>query len=575
MEARTALGISLVLVLLLVSVERSECVRCFARFNRILGQCDEELGEVDEDDCCQNPNFGYQATDGVCRSCGPPVWSPWSPWSQCNVLCGGGVTQRSRTCFGIGQSECENAEDKLQTKPCTGSCCDAKGWGLWLSWSPCSVTCGGGGVRKRERVCSGPPECHLACSGPSEETEKCPTHTTCPVHGGWSSWSGWSQCSGSCIDDQRGDVVIPSRLRFRSCSNPAPSNDTMPPGNGCPGDDFQVQDCSELPNCPVDGSWGAWSSPGPCSASCGEGLQMSIRVCDHPAPKYGGRFCDGPSARSSTCRSPCPVDGFWTGWSAWGECSASCIPQGQSPVRTRHRSCSNPGPSSSPPGRGCHGDDRQTENCDHLPHCPVDGGWGSWSPFSSCPVTCGMGLQVSVRSCDRPAAKHGGRPCPGEGRRTSICKTNVHCPVDGTWSEWSPWNPCKFPFGGRDIRCKQLGGSQTRERQCLHRDHNGTICTGDALTERRVCYDVSSCYLKGSWDGWESWSLCKPSCGGGKSQRFRRRHCQPDYSNYSPTIGRQREPATFFGTPRADCGLPPDGGQKLEIEQCLNVPACP
>ncbi|XP_074513273.1 properdin-like [Sebastes fasciatus] len=573
MQVETVPRVLLVLVLVLVSVQRSECVRCFARFNLIRGQCDEELGEVDEDDCCQNPQYGYQATDGVCRSCGPPVWSPWSPWSRCNVLCGDGVTQRSRTCFGIGESECENSANKLETKLCNGTCCDGEGWGLWLTWSSCSVTCGEGGVRRRQRVCSSRPECRLACSGPSEETEMCPTHNTCPVHGGWSHWSGWSECSGSCINVQSGDVIVPSRVRYRSCSSLAPSNDTVPPGNGCPGDEHQTQDCSELPNCPVRGGWGAWSQPGPCSASCGEGLQLSTRTCDRPAPKYGGRFCDGPSARSSVCQSPCPVNGLWSGWSSWGECPSSCIPQGRGPIRTRHRSCSNPAPSSSPPGNGCHGDDSETDNCNHLPHCPVDGGWGSWSPFSSCPVTCGVGLQVSLRRCDSPTPKHGGRPCPGEGRRASVCKTNVHCPVDGSWSEWSPWKPCKYPFGGREIRCKQLGGSQTRERECLYRAHNGSICSGDTLTERRVCYDVSGCYMKGSWDGWESWSLCNPSCGG-KPRRFRKRRCKPDYSDYNPTIGRMKEPAMFFGNPNADCGAAPDGGQKIEIQPCVNVPAC-
>lgn len=570
----------LVLVLMLVSVQRSECVRCFARFDLTSGQCGEEVGEVDEeDDCCLNPQNGYQATDGVCQFCGPQVWSPWSPWSPCNVLCGDGVRQRSRKCFGIGQLDCENIANKLQVEPCSGTCCDDKGWGLWLTWSPCSVTCGGGGVRTRKRVCSSPPECHSACSGPSEETESCPT-LTCPVHGGWSSWSGWSQCSGSCIDDQRGDVIAPSRLRHRSCSNPAPSNDTVPPGDGCPGDGVEVQQCSELPNCPVDGSWGAWSPPGKCSVSCGEGLQLSTRTCNQPAPKYGGRFCDGPSTRSSVCQSTCAVDGFWSGWSSWGECSSSCIPQGRASLRNRHRSCSNPAPSSSPPGSGCQGDSSQTtarqvvaESCNHLPHCPVDGGWGSWSPLSSCLVTCGVGLQASVRRCDSPSPKHGGRPCPGEERRTSVCNTNVHCPVDGVWSEWSSWNKCKFPFGERVIRCKQLGGSQTRERQCLHRAHNGSICSGEGLTDRRGCYDVSNCYVKGSWDGWEPWTLCDPPCGG-NSQRVRKRKCKPDYSNYSPTIGRMKVKATFYGTPSADCGAPP-GGEKLQIQPCINVPSCP
>ncbi|KAM7387571.1 hypothetical protein PAMA_009948 [Pampus argenteus] len=563
----------LVLVLVLVSVERSECVRCFATFDLTSGQCGEEVGEVDKDNCCQNPHYGYQETDGVCHFCGPQVLTPWSSWSSCSVLCGEGVRQRSRACYGIGQLESEMITDKLQAEPCNGTCCDDKGWGLWLAWSPCSVTCGGSGVRKRTRVCSSSPECRSACSGSSEETETCEAHATCPVHGGWSDWSGWSQCSASCIDDQRSDVIVPSRQRRRSCSNPTPSDDTVPPGNGCPGDSVVVQGCSDLPNCPVDGSWGAWSPPGKCSSSCGEGLQLSYRTCDQPAPKYGGRFCEGPSTQSSVCQSTCPVDGFWSGWSSWSECSTSCIQQSQASLRSRHRSCSNPAPSSNPTGRGCQGDSNQTENCKHLPHCPVDGGWGSWSPFSSCPVTCGVGLQVSVRRCDSPAPKYGGRPCPGEERRTSICKTNVHCPVDGVWSEWTAWSECKYPFSKHDIRCKELGGSQNRERYCLHRAHNGSICSGDNLIQTRVCYDVSGCYVKGTWEGWESWTYCKPPCGG-NSRRVRKRTCKPDYSNYHPTIGRQKEKATFFGTPTADCRGSPDGG-KLQVERCINMPACP
>ncbi|XP_022073264.2 properdin [Acanthochromis polyacanthus] len=573
------LRVLLVLVLLLGSVQRSECVRCFARFHLSSGQCDEEIGEVDEDDCCQNPKYGYQATDGTCQSCGPPAWSSWSPWSPCNVLCGKGVRQRSRKCFGVGQSECENINDKLQTEPCDGTCCEDQGWGQWLAWSPCSVTCGGVGVRRRERVCSSPPECLSACNGSSQETESCAAHNTCPVHGGWSSWSGWSDCSHSCIDDQRADAdaIMPSRMRRRSCSNPAPSNDTAPPGNSCPENDVQKQVCSELPNCPVNGNWGAWSPAGPCSVSCGEGLRLSTRKCDSPAPKYGGLYCEGPSTQSSVCKSPCPVDGFWSGWSNWGECTASCIPQGRAPVRTRRRSCSNPAPSTTPPGGGCQGDNRQVEHCNHLPHCKVDGGWGSWSPFTSCPVTCGVGFQVSIRRCDSPAPQHGGRQCPGEGRRSSICSTNVHCPVDGVWSEWSAWSVCKYPFGDRKITCKQIGGSQSRVRECLHRAHNGSICSGDSLMDRRVCYDVSRCYVKGSWDGWDTWSLCRPACVNSARDnpaRIRSRVCRPDYSNYPPTIGRQKEKATFFGTPLVDCGAPPDGGEKYQKEPCLSVPAC-
>uniref|UniRef100_A0A3Q0SYE4 Complement factor properdin n=1 Tax=Amphilophus citrinellus TaxID=61819 RepID=A0A3Q0SYE4_AMPCI len=317
----------------------------------------------------------------------------------------------------------------------------------WIAWTPCSVTCGGVGVRSRKR-CQRRYNCEFYCSMFVLKY-----------------WFGWSHCSASCISKSGGDAIIPSRVRHRSCSNPSPSNNTSPPGNSCPGDAFQVQHCKLM--------------------------------LDRDTPKH---------------------------------CSESCISQGRAVRRTRQRSCSNPAPSSNPPGQDCQGHSHQTENCDHLPFCPVDGGWGSWSPFSSCPVTCGVGLQVSVRRCDSPATQHGGRPCPGEGRQTRICSTKVHCPVDGVWSEWSEWKQCKFP-GGRNIRCKKTAGSHLRSRHCLHRAHNGTICIGDNLTEMQVCYDIEGCDLKGRRDPWTSWSLCEPPCGK-NSIRSRKKICKPEYSGY-------------------------------------------
>ncbi|XP_038149485.1 properdin-like [Cyprinodon tularosa] len=558
----------LVLVPLLVVVERSECVQCFASFDLTTGECSAELGEVELDDCCQNSQYGYQEEDGSCHSCGVPTWSPWSQWSFCNVLCGEGVKQRRRKCHGLGEPECENSKDTLQTDVCNGTCCNDLGWSSWNPWTPCSVTCEGKGTRMRQRVCSSPPECQSSCVGPAEETQPCEASNKCPVHGGWSSWTAWSGCSGSCIDS---NTNVPSRVRQRTCSNPAPSPDTVPHGDPCSGEASERQDCSELPNCPVDGNWGPWLQPGPCSVTCGEGLQLESRRCENPSPKYGGKMCEGASTRSTVCKSPCPVDGFWAGWSNWGECSSTCISPSRDTFRTRHRSCSNPAPSINPPGKRCEGDDSEKTNC-NLPHCSVNGNWGPWSAFSQCPVTCGVGLQVSERRCDSPAPNHGGLPCPGESKKNKLCYTQVHCPVNGEWSEWSAWSDCTYAWGGRDIRCLHTGGKQTRNRTCLHQAHNGAICAEGKLTETQVCYNVDKCYLKGSWEGWGPWSFCIPPCGS-RSSRRRFRICKPDYSEYSPYIGRQKAPANFHGKPKADCPLI-DGEKKYEIENCLNVPPC-
>ncbi|XP_008328615.1 properdin [Cynoglossus semilaevis] len=555
-----------VLLLLLSSAVCSECVRCFAGFNLTLGQCSREVGDVNQKECCQNPDYGFLTEDGSCQSCGVQTWSPWSSWSHCNVLCGEGVRQRSRKCFGVLTPECHDPPDTLETEACDGTCCDAKGWSSWNAWSSCSVTCGVGGVRKRERVCSSPPDCHLSCIGLLAETEPCPNVKTCPVHGSWSPWAPWSGCSGTCIDND----IIPHKSRQRSCSSPAPSTDTEPPGDSCSGSDSEVSGCTELPNCPVHGNWGEWALPGPCSSACGEGLQMSVRLCDNPAPNYGGKYCEGTNARTQECRSQCPVHGFWTGWSAWSDCSSSCATKGNTPMRSRSRSCSNPAPSSSPRGKDCMGNGEMMEKCANIPPCSVDGGWTPWSPFTPCPVTCGVGAQHSHRSCTNPAPQHGGKACDGEAHQRRTCSTAVHCPVHGSWSEWTSWTDCIYRFGvNKPINCKKMQGKQNRERECLHRAHNGSFCIGTEQFETRGCYSIGGCLLKGNWQGWGDWSLCRPACGGNPI-RFRRKICEIDYSIYNNRENR----IAYHGKPTPDCDNLPEGEVGFERKPCHNVPPC-
>uniref|UniRef100_A0A8C6UL54 Uncharacterized protein n=1 Tax=Neogobius melanostomus TaxID=47308 RepID=A0A8C6UL54_9GOBI len=389
-------------LLLLLHFHTTDGVQCFSRFVPSSLTCEGVIGEVDQDTCCLNPKYGFMSENGGCHSCGPPTWTSWSDWSQCTTLCGEGVRLRRRSCYGISQSACATG-DKLQAEACNGTCCDGEGWSPWSDWSACSVSCGEG-VKHRKRKCSAQQECVLACPGDSEETQACPV-LTCPDHGGWSVWADWSECSGTCIHHQGN---VPTRVRRRSCSSPPPS--VQPPGDGCPGDSVHTQQCTELPNCAVDGGWGPWSDPGPCSVSCGEGLQLSHRSCDQPPTQYGGRYCDGPSTRTSVCKSPCPVD--------------------------------------------------------------------------------------------------------------------------GVWSEWSPWEPCQDVYEpDESINCENLGGTQSRQRYCLHRALGGAACPLEPLSETRVCYDVDGCYVKGQWAGWEPWSQCKPPCGAG-SKRSRKAWCKPDFKDY-------------------------------------------
>ena len=44
----------------------------------------------------------------------------------------------------------------------------------------------------------------------------------------------------------------------------------------------------------------------------------------------------------------------------------------------------------------------------------VNGGFGVWSPWSVCTVTCGGGTQDRYRQCNNPPAQNGGMACTGQ-----------------------------------------------------------------------------------------------------------------------------------------------------------------
>ena len=51
----------------------------------------------------------------------------------------------------------------------------------------------------------------------------------------------------------------------------------------------------------------------------------------------------------------------------------------------------------------------------------MDGGWGPYGEWSSCPVTCNGGIQKRTRKCNQPKPQFGGEKCTGDEEETKPC----------------------------------------------------------------------------------------------------------------------------------------------------------
>ncbi|XP_055875980.1 netrin receptor UNC5C-like isoform X3 [Biomphalaria glabrata] len=56
----------------------------------------------------------------------------------------------------------------------------------------------------------------------------------------------------------------------------------------------------------VNGGWSEWTEWSDCSATCGKGKQRRSRSCTNPAPYNTGLPCEGEQQQSVTCSNPCP-----------------------------------------------------------------------------------------------------------------------------------------------------------------------------------------------------------------------------------------------------------------------------
>ena len=348
-------------------------------------------------------------------------YTSWSDFSPCTVSCGPGTRTRTRSCSNPrpqhGGDDCQEQSNSREI--CFLRHCPINGnYSEWSTFTSCTLTCGGG-KKYRIRTCTRPSPQYGGrnCSGlgPEREDVDCNTNP-CPIDGGYSEWSDFSPCSASCNSG--------TETRTRMCNQPKPEHG----GKDCfrYGPAKETRSCF-IKVCPVDGNYSNWSEFSPCTKTCGAGFKTKTRECDNPVPVGEGRNCShlGPAVESWPCNTQaCPVSGGYTPWSAFSSCTRSCA----GGTRFRTRNCTNPAPEAG--GQDCTrlGPPKETALCNIKP-CPVDGGYGEWSPFLACSRTCGGGKSVRSRKCDSPAPKHGGKDCSrlGPPRDVRICNTK-DCP---------------------------------------------------------------------------------------------------------------------------------------------------
>ncbi|KAI7792293.1 SCO-spondin [Triplophysa rosa] len=540
----------------------------------------------------------------ICSENSCPVdggWCEWSDWTPCSKTCGVEWVTRYRSCAcpepRSGGASCPDQQEEhaglgvqIQRQPCPSvtfcSDCDA-----------CE------GVSVRQRVCNSPPARFggLPCHGESRQTHGCHDNITVCTDcgGGQEFWPCGKPCPRSC-SDLHGDTECVDAL---GCS----------PSCGCPGDmmlqdgvcverdlcrckyhnsstfvldaanvswswsgtsdwqqanpgeavitdcnnctcDAGVLQCESLPGCFVDGGWSQWAPWSECSAPCGGGVRMRLRsqrrsrVCRTPP-------CSGMKRQSKTCNTQvclevgCPPGRLYRECDAGDGCPFSC-----SQV-SGHEGC-------------------YSEGCDEGCHCPLNTYQHNGTCVHECPCLVDSEFLASLQGVsvtpeltpDLQNITEGTELMSGEElmHECSSCSCEhglwncslVPCPRDGGLSPWGPWGPCSLSCGGL--------GQKSRSRRCDQPTpaHGGRDCDGPLLDtaycQTPDCPVVSVPTEEPSlpdedmgFSQWSAWSQCSRTCSDSSSPalKFRTRECVRELCS---------------GETRQDrvCNLPqcPDGG---------------
>ncbi|XP_052081470.1 SCO-spondin-like [Mytilus californianus] len=443
---------------------------------------------------CQGNDIEFMS----CQTAQCPVnggWSTWTSWTSCPETCDDETLNRTRSCSNPASenngTDCQG--NYIEFMSCQAAQCPVNGgWTTWTSWTSCPETCNDETLN-RTRSCSNPASENNGtdCQGNYIEFMSCQA-AQCPVNGGWTTWTSWTSCPETC----NGETLN----RTRSCSKPASENN----GTECQGNDIEFMSC-QTAQCPVNGGWTGWSVWSDCPETCTDEDLIRTRSCTNPSPENNGTVCQGNTSETISCyTAKCPVNGGWTTWTSWTSCPETC--NGETLNRTR--SCSNPASENN--GTECQGNDIEFMSC-QTAQCPVNGGWSTWTSWTSCPETCDDETLNRTRSCSNPASENNGTDCQGNYIEFMSCQA-AQCPVNGGWTTWTSWTSCPETCNDETLN---------RTRSCSNPAsvNNGTDCQENDI-EFMSC-QAAQCPVNGGWTTWTSWTSCPETCNGETLSRTR------------------------------------------------------
>ncbi|XP_077966935.1 uncharacterized protein LOC144420943 isoform X2 [Styela clava] len=513
-----------------------------------------------------------------------PNWADWRQVDKCSTTCGKGIAKYTRKCLLQGKEVDGCLGANAEFRICSGNESCPPEWTSWSRFSPCTKTCGFGGVQVRRRLCivDGKPirRKETPCIGYSTQQRRCKGINQCPPR--FSQWTSWTVCdamtcestgfqtrSRSCVGPN-GRVLSKYRMncspdqlseqricRTESCKKSctiviadyAKSNKTIP---------------SRMYSAPV-ATWSQWTEWSDCSATCGlDGKQARSRMCfgvrieskNDTVILKEDKSCEGKAIETRGCHFNigCP---HWDSWEKWGTCTKTCGLGGR---RKRKRHCVIQIYDRFDIGEVEESRKilKKTDNGDAE---EGSGGNQSESDWENLPMVImfsgGHDLYRQRRNVSRVDLL---KPhwCP-DGFHASkvVSPCNEHsCPP--RWSRWQAWSECPVTCGKGQIQ---------RSRRCIGK---GT-CHGNK-------YEFRACYRPPCWGEWSPYTPCTSSCG--KGIRTRARKCRgataavPGYdkceglNKESITCNIQDCPKWEEWSTWGKCSAPCDGGTMMRTRKC-------